>query len=81
MHPLEWPSQLRSTVSSSPLLNCPLSHKPFSGLFPKLSEPACFDKEGAALIDFYRYVLVLLCDKEHVVDGLSGHHLALFTSS
>jgi hypothetical protein len=50
-------------------------------LFPKLSEPACFDKEGAALIDCYRYVLVLLCDKEHVVDGLSGHHLALFTSS
>ncbi len=46
-----------------------------------LSEPACFDKEGAALIDFYRYVLVLLCDKEHVVDGLSGHNLALFTSS
>ena len=51
------------------------------GLILEKSVSACFDKEGAALIDCYRYVLVLLCDKEHVVDGLSGHHLALFTSS
>jgi hypothetical protein len=33
-----------------------------------LSEPACFDKEGATLIECYRYVLVLLYCKEHVID-------------
>ena len=50
-------------------------------LFPKISEPACFDSEEVALIDSHRYILVLLCDKEHVIDELSGHDLSLFPAS
>lgn len=51
------------------------------GLTLGLSESACFDKKGVALLDCYRYVLVLLCCKEYVIDGLSGHLFSLFTSS
>ncbi len=45
------------------------------------SEPACFDKEGAVLIDYHRYVLALLCGKEYVIDGLPEYHLSFLTSS
>ena len=52
-----------------------------SGLSLEKSEPACFDKEDAVLIDYHRYVLALLCGKEPVIDGLPGYYLAFLTSS
>ena len=45
------------------------------------SEPACFDKERSALIDYHRYIQALLCGKEHVIDELPGYHLAFLPSS
>jgi hypothetical protein len=50
------------------------------GLFLEKSEPACLDKEGAVLIGYHQYILVLLCDKEPVIDGLP-YRLAFLTSS
>ena len=44
------------------------------------SEPGCFDKERVVLIDYHRYNLALLCDKEPVIDGLS-YRFAFLTSS
>jgi hypothetical protein len=45
------------------------------------SEPACLDKEDAVLIDYHRYVLALLCGKEHVIDGIPEYYLSFLTSS
>jgi Transposase IS66 family len=50
------------------------------GLILEKSEPACFDKEEAALIDYHRYNLALLYHKEPVIDGLS-YRFAFLTSS
>ena len=60
-------------------------HDPFvfckrKGLILEKSEPACLDKERAVLIGYHQYILVLLCDKEHVIDGLL-YHLAFLPSS
>jgi hypothetical protein len=49
-------------------------------LFLEKSEPACLDKERAVLIGYHQYILVLLCDKEPVIDGLP-YRLAFLTSS
>ena len=46
-----------------------------------LNAPACFDSGEAAMIDSHRCILVLLYDKEHIIDELSGHDLSLFPSS
>ena len=44
------------------------------------SEPGCLDKEEGVLIDYHRYNLALLFDKEPVIDGLP-YRLAFLTSS
>jgi hypothetical protein len=51
------------------------------GHSPRKSEPACFDKERVILIDYHRYTLALLCEKEPVFDGLSGDYLAFLAPS
>jgi hypothetical protein len=62
-------------------LSFPSADGSLSRLSVEKSEPACFDKEDAVLIDYHRYVLALLCGKEYVIDGLPEYHLSVLTST